>query len=161
MCEWFLMTVTTLESGLFCVVWVVPKTDNRTERLCILLTASSNHHCLTCMYLIQPSLMSPCFPKNRRHPRIVAVVSDRRNMVTVAAVTCFIVYKTTYYKFLQIDFSQIPLNHDKCKNYTPWRMPAIWWLVCLSHPISFWWLLCWVSKSWKPVHHLAALWNNS
>ena len=46
-----------------CVVRVVPTADSRAERLRILLAASSNHHRLTHMYLIQPSLMSPSFPK--------------------------------------------------------------------------------------------------
>ena len=46
-----------------CVVQVVPTADSRTERLHVLLTASSNRHRLTRTYLIQPSLMSPGFPK--------------------------------------------------------------------------------------------------
>ena len=37
-----------------CVVQVVPMADSRTERLRVLLTVSSNRHCLTRMYLIQP-----------------------------------------------------------------------------------------------------------
>ena len=59
--------------------------DSRTERLCILLTASSNRHHLTRMYLIQPSLMSPGFPKkktppsNSSRPRIVAAQNEQRN----------------------------------------------------------------------------------
>ena len=46
-----------------CVVRVISTADSRTERLRVLLTASSNHHRLTRTYLIQPSLMSPDFPK--------------------------------------------------------------------------------------------------
>ena len=46
-----------------CVAQVVPTADSRTERLRVLLTASSNHYRFIHMYLIQPSLMSVGFPK--------------------------------------------------------------------------------------------------
>ena len=66
------------------VVQVVPTAD-RTERLRVLLTVSSNRHCLTHLYPIQPSLMSPGFPNKETPPQIVAIVSDQRN--TVCSVT--------------------------------------------------------------------------
>ena len=51
------------------VVRVVPMAESRTEKPHILLTASSNRHCLlTRMYLIQPSLMSAGFPKKKTPP---------------------------------------------------------------------------------------------
>ena len=46
-----------------CVVRVVPTADSRTERLRVLLAASSNRHRLTRTYLIQPPLMSPRLSK--------------------------------------------------------------------------------------------------
>ena len=39
------------------VVRHVSTAESRTERLRVLLTASTSRHCLTCTYLIQPSLM--------------------------------------------------------------------------------------------------------
>ena len=68
-----------------CVVRVVTMADSRTERLCVLLTASSNCPWLTCTYLILPSLMSLGFPKkytpplNSSYPRIVAAQNKQRN----------------------------------------------------------------------------------
>ena len=67
-----------------CVVRVVPTADSRTEKLHVLLTASSDCHHLTCTYFIQPSLMSPGFPKketlssNRSSPQIVAVQNEQQ-----------------------------------------------------------------------------------
>ena len=46
-----------------CVVRVVPTADSRTERLRVLLIATSNLHRLTRRYLIQLSWMSPGFSK--------------------------------------------------------------------------------------------------
>ena len=46
-----------------CVVRVIPTADSRTERLCVLQTASCNYHCLIHAYLIHLSLMSLGFPK--------------------------------------------------------------------------------------------------
>ena len=64
--------------------------DNRTERLRVLLTASSNHHHLTRVYLLRPSLMSVRY---KHHPQIVPTqkqtvktkiaASDRKNTVDV------------------------------------------------------------------------------
>ena len=45
------------------VVQVVSTTHSRTERLCVLLTMSSNCHRLVHTYIIQPFLMSVGFPK--------------------------------------------------------------------------------------------------
>ena len=39
-----------------CVVRVVPTADSKSERMCVLLTVSSNRYRLTHTYLIQPSL---------------------------------------------------------------------------------------------------------
>ena len=46
-----------------CVVRVVSTADSRTERLCVLQTASSDCYGLTRAYLIKLSLMSATFPK--------------------------------------------------------------------------------------------------
>ena len=43
--------------------------DSRTERLCVLLSASRNRHCLILTYFIKLSLMSADFPK--KYPRII------------------------------------------------------------------------------------------
>ena len=46
-----------------CVVRVVSTAASRTERLCVLQTASSDCYSLTRAYLMKPSLMSVGFPK--------------------------------------------------------------------------------------------------
>ena len=56
-------------AGAVCIVRIISASDSRPERLYVLLTASSNRHCLTRMYL---SLMSMGFPKNKHRPWIVA-----------------------------------------------------------------------------------------
>ena len=65
------------------VLWLISTADSRTERLRVLLTASTSPHCTAHMYLIQPSLMSAGFPKKtkKHHPRIVAAASDRSNTI--------------------------------------------------------------------------------
>ena len=59
-----------------CVVQLISMAESRTERLHILLTASSSRHRLTCAYLIQPSLVSAGFlkkwmlPSNSSHAKM-------------------------------------------------------------------------------------------
>ena len=76
-----------------CVVWLISAADSRTERLCVLLTASNSRHCIAHTCLIEPSLMSVEFPGIKSPPlnrsctkqaakKIVAAASDRRNLVT-------------------------------------------------------------------------------
>ena len=74
-----------------CVVRAVPTADSRTERLRILLTASSNCHRLTRTYCIQLSSMSPGFPNketppsNSSCPQIVAAQIEQRKKIVAAS----------------------------------------------------------------------------
>ena len=49
-----------LSARAICVVQVVSTAENRTERLHILLTASSNFHHHTCMYVPYPAIVDVC-----------------------------------------------------------------------------------------------------
>ena len=48
-----------------CVVQLVSTADSRTERLCVLLTASNSHHCIA-LAIIDAGR------RNNRHPQIVS-----------------------------------------------------------------------------------------
>ena len=64
------MTITRLALGLFCVVRHVSIAESRTERLCVLLTASNSHQCITSTYHHWWLLV---FQRNKHCPRIVAI----------------------------------------------------------------------------------------
>ena len=72
-CTQFQMTFTGLALELFVLfVLLLSTADRNTGRLCLLLTASNSCHCITRAYLIQLSVTSAGFQRNKRCPRIVA-----------------------------------------------------------------------------------------
>ena len=71
------MTVTTLALGLFVLYELFPWLTAGLRGLHVLLTASSNHHCLTHTYpaVVDVSRLS----KNKRRPQIVVAQNEQQH----------------------------------------------------------------------------------
>lgn len=61
-CQWFLKMVTTQSLGQYVLYQFFPLLTEDWKLLVLLIASSKCHH-LTCTYLIQPSLLTPGFPK--------------------------------------------------------------------------------------------------